>query len=147
MKIEILNPVGEFIEYCDKHNFKLYFDNKIRFNIQLEKIKQDIPLLKKFLKGKVLNSKTTKKSLKELNTNILYYLLPFGENEHQWNYFLSLISPSERNFVINYFKIISEFYIRICIPIILRISSIIHQYCLCFSRLYFYNMPILIILY
>ena len=97
MKIEILNPVGEFIEYCDKHNFKLYFDNKIRFKIQLEKIKQDIPLLKKFLKGKVLNSKTTKKSLKELNTNILYYLLPFGENEHQWNYFLSLISSLNIN--------------------------------------------------
>nr|DAN94842.1 MAG TPA: hypothetical protein [Bacteriophage sp.] len=61
--------------------------------------------------------------------------------------FLSLISPSERNLVINYFKIISELYIRICIPIILRINSIIHRYCLCFSRFYFYNMPILIILY
>ena len=66
MKIEILNPVGEFIEYCDKQNFKLYFENDIRFKIQLEKIKQDIPLLKKFLNGKVLNSTTTKNSLKDL---------------------------------------------------------------------------------
>ena len=91
MKIEILNPVGEFIEYCEKHNFKLYFEDDTKFNIQLEKIKQDIPLLKEALKGKSLNSKTSKKSLKELNTNILYSLLPFGENGYRWNYFLSLI--------------------------------------------------------
>lgn len=41
MKIEILNPVGEFIEYCDKHNFKLYFEDDTEFKIQLEKIKND----------------------------------------------------------------------------------------------------------
>lgn len=97
MKIEILNPVGEFIEYCEKHNFKLYFEDDTKFNIQIEKIKQDIPLLKEALKGKHLNSKTTKKSLKELNTNILYSLLPFGENGYQWNYFLSLISSLNIN--------------------------------------------------
>ena len=97
MKIEILNPVGEFIEYCEKHNFKLYFDNDIRFKIQLEKIKNDIPLLKEALKGKSLNCKTTKKSLKELNTNILFSLLPFGSNEYTWNYLLSLISSLNIN--------------------------------------------------
>ena len=97
MKIEILNPVGEFIEYCEKHNFKLYFEDETKFKIQLEKIKNDIPLLKEALKGKSLNSKTTKKSLKELNTNILYSLLPFGSNEYTWNYFLSLISSLNIN--------------------------------------------------